>query len=199
MKNLVTCVAALSIAFAVVTGCNTAPKGEEAKAELQTDAEQTLAKFKRADPSLDSVLADSVGYAIFPSIGKGGLIAGAAYGRGSVYEKGQFIGYADIRQGSVGAQIGGQEFAQLVVFKTPEALYKFKNNNFTFGAEANAVALKEGAAAATEWKDGVAVFAEAKSGLMAGAALTGQKFTFVPKDVAGPAAETAGATTQPAK
>jgi len=199
MKAIATSMLAISILLGLSAGCSTAPKGETAKAELQTEADQTLANFKRMDPSLDKVLADAVGYAIYPSIGKGGLIVGAAYGRGSVYEKGQFIGYSDIRQGSVGAQVGGQEFAQLVVFTTPESFYKFKNNTFSFGAEANAVALKEGAAGATDFKDGVAVFAETKSGLMAGAALTGQKFTFVPKGVAGTSADVASATTQPTK
>ena len=193
MRSFLTFALVASTVFALA-GCSTAPKTEESREALQTDAQQALAHFKRQDSSLDRILDDAVGYAVFPSVGKGGLIAGAAYGKGSVYEKGQFIGYADLRQGSIGAQIGGQEFAQLVVFKTPEALYKFKNNNFTFGADASAVALKSGAAAATEFKDGVAVFADAKSGLMASAALTGQKFTFLPKDVGNVEAAPAGAT-----
>jgi lipid-binding SYLF domain-containing protein len=195
MNSFRTTLFAASLAVALVVGCSTAPKGEEARKELNTEAEAALASFKAKDKSLEPLLSKSVGYAIFPSVGKGGLVVGAAYGRGSVYEKGNFIGYADIRQGSVGAQVGGQEFAQLMVFETPEALYKFKNNNFTFGADASAVALKEGAATATEFKDGVAVFVDAKSGLMAGAVISGQKFTFLPKDVP----NTQAATTQPAR
>lgn len=151
---------------------------------LQDDAQATLTRFKSQDTSLEQVLKNAVGYAVFPTIGKGGFIAGAAYGRGTVYEGGKQIGYADIRQGSVGAQIGGQSFAELLVFQTPEAMYKFKNNNFTFGANATAVALQAGAAAGTEFKDGVAMFMETKGGLMADASLSGQKFTFVPNDVA---------------
>lgn len=196
MRFIVTMLLATSTALALIGGCSTAPKTEAARDALQTDAEQTLERFKRQDPGLEGIIDDAVGYAIFPSVGKGGLIAGAAYGRGSVYENGQFIGYADLRQGSIGAQIGGQEFAQLIVFKTQEALYKFKNNNFTFGADASAVALKSGAAAQVEFKDGVAVFAEAKSGLMASAALTGQKFTFLPEDVANRDASTTRPTTR---
>jgi len=210
MKAFSMSVLVATIGLAVLAGCSTAPKTEEARESLLSQADIALADFKAKDSSLDAVLDDAVGYAVFPSVGKGGLIAGAAYGRGAVYEKGEFIGYADLRQGSVGAQIGGQEFAQLIVFKTQEALYKFKNNNFTFGADASAVALKSGAAAQAEFKDGVTVFADAKSGLMASAALTGQKFTFLPEDVAtadtgnaGTTAErredakTAGATTRP--
>lgn len=196
MKSFVTMLLAASTALVLIGGCSTAPKTEQAREALQTDAEQALKYFKSKDPGLESILDDAVGYAVFPSVGKGGLIAGAAYGRGSVYERDNFIGYADLRQGSIGAQIGGQEFAQLIVFKTQEALYKFKDNNFTFGADASAVALKSGAAAQVEFKDGVAVFADAKSGLMASAALTGQKFTFLPKDVANRDASTTRPTTR---
>src|SRR5206468_8471628 len=110
--------------------------------------------------------------------------AGAAYGRGTVYEGGKQIGYADMSQGSVGAQIGGETYSELIVFQTPEALFKFKNNNFTFGANATAVALSAGAAAGTEFKDGSAIFMETKGGLMADASLAGQKFTYVPNSVA---------------
>lgn len=183
MKALMMSVLAASFAFGVVSGCGTAPKTEQAREQLQTDAEQTLAQFKQQDPTLDKVMDDAVGYAVYPSVGKGGLIAGGAFGRGAVYEEGKFIGYSDLKQASIGAQIGGQEFAQLMVFQTEEAFSRFKNNNFSFGADASAVALKSGAAASAVFRDGVAVFADAKSGLMASAALTGQQFTFLPKGV----------------
>jgi lipid-binding SYLF domain-containing protein len=168
----------------LLMGCSTAPKTSAERMTLQDDAQATLTRFKSQDPSLEHVLANSTGYAIFPSIGKGGLIAGAAYGRGTVYEGGKQMGYADMQQGSVGAQIGGETYAELIIFQTPEALYKFKNNNFTFGANATAVALQAGAAAGTEFKDGVAIMLETKGGLMADASLAGQKFHYVPNDVA---------------
>jgi lipid-binding SYLF domain-containing protein len=172
------------VTSALVVGCSTAPKTSAERTELKDEAQITLKRFKSQDSTLDGVLSRSTGYAVFPTIGKGGLIAGAAYGRGTVYEGGKQIGYADMSQGSVGAQIGGESYSELIVFQTPEALYKFKNNNFTFGANATAVALKAGAAAGTEFKDGVAIFLETKGGLMADASLAGQKFTFVPDSVA---------------
>jgi lipid-binding SYLF domain-containing protein len=173
----------LLVVSALIAGCSTAPKTSAERTTLNDEVQATLNRFKSQDASLDGVLARSAGYAVFPSIGKGGLIAGAAYGRGTVYEGGKQIGYADMRQGSIGAQIGGETFAELIVFQTPEALYKFKNNNFTFGANATAVALSSGAAAGTEFKDGVGIFLETKGGLMADASLAGQQFTFVPTSV----------------
>src|SRR5512144_3211126 len=137
MKTTITPSRIITLLIAsLLAGCSTAPKTSAERMTLQDDAQATLTRFKSQDTSLEQVLKNAVGYAVFPTIGKGGFIAGAAYGRGTVYEGGKQIGYADIRQGSVGAQIGGQSFAELLVFQTPEAMYKFKNNNFTFGANA---------------------------------------------------------------
>jgi lipid-binding SYLF domain-containing protein len=177
----VTAASMLILGFA---GCATAPKTEEAKSEMQNSAQAALDKFKAADPAVASQLNNAYGYAIFPEVGKGGFIAGAAYGRGEVMEQGKLVGYADIRQGSVGAQIGGETFRELVIFQTNEALHKLKNNNFTFGADATAVMVESGKSAATEFKNGVAVYTMPIKGAMVSAAITGQKFVFVPADVA---------------
>ena len=105
---------ALGLAFA---GCATAPKTASERSALDTRAEATLQSMRSADPGLDALLASAYGYAVFPEIGKGGLIAGAAYGRGVVYEKGRLTGYVELNQGSLGAQIGAQTFAELIVFR----------------------------------------------------------------------------------
>jgi lipid-binding SYLF domain-containing protein len=183
MKQTLLLLAGL-LAVMAPMACSTAPRTPNQKADLQDEGEVAMRRFERTDASLRTVLDRSYGYVLFPDIGKGGFIAGAAYGRGLVYEQGNFIGYADIRQGSVGAQVGGQNFAELIVFQTKEALYKLKQNNFTFGANATAIGLKANAGAAAEFKDGVAVFVMPKGGLMAEASISGQKFTFVPRDVA---------------
>jgi lipid-binding SYLF domain-containing protein len=172
-----------SIALFTSTGCSTAPKTEEGRQELQTESQQALDRFRNAVPGIADQLDRSYGYVIFPDAGKGGFIAGAAYGRGEVYEQGKMVGYADIRQGSIGAQIGGQKFSELIVFQTREALYKLKNNNFTFGADASAVLVEKGKSTATEFKDGVAVYTMPIKGAMVAAVVSGQKFTFVPREV----------------
>src|SRR3954466_1154957 len=118
MKTTITPIRFVSLLIAsLLMGCSTAPKTSAERMELQDDAHATVTRFKSQDPSLDRVLANSAGYAVFPDVGKGGLIAGAAYGRGTVYEGGKQIGYADMRQGSIGAQIGGQTYAELIVFQ----------------------------------------------------------------------------------
>lgn len=161
-------------------GCSTAPKTEEARSDLAASNREALAAFKDKDPSLNDVMANAVGYAIFPDVGKAGVGVGGAYGRGEVFERGAKVGYADITQATVGAQLGAQNYRELIVFKTQEALDKFKNNQFAFSANASAVAIKNGAAKAADFPNGAAVWVMTRGGLMAEASIGAQRFTYQP-------------------
>jgi lipid-binding SYLF domain-containing protein len=132
----------------------------------------------RRDPTLPDLLSRAEGYVVFPTIGKGGLVVGGAYGRGVVFERGQPAGFAELNQASLGAQLGAQTFSELVVFMTRDALDRLKGGTYSLGGEINAVALTTGAAAATDFRDDVAVFVYTKGGLMAGVTVTGQKLNF---------------------
>ncbi len=177
-------IAALAAAMGVgaLSGCSTEPKGAEGKSELKSESAGALSHFKGQDAGLDSLLSTAYGYAIFPSVGKGGLGVGGSYGRGEVYEQGRFIGYADITQVTIGLQIGGQEFAELIVFQDAKAMERFKYGKVKFSANASAVAIKSGAAASAKYSDGVAIFVDPKGGLMAEASIGGQEFSFKPVD-----------------
>jgi lipid-binding SYLF domain-containing protein len=163
-----------------LAGCQTTPKNEDARENLADEVQTAMNRFERADPDLREFLNNSAGYAMFPSVGKAGFIAGAAYGKGQAFAKGERIGYADLRQGSVGLQAGAQEFSELVVFGTQEALDKFRREKLEFGANASAVALKAGAAKAASFRDGVAVFTQARGGAMVELSISGQQLTFSP-------------------
>jgi lipid-binding SYLF domain-containing protein len=147
---------------------------------LRTEAQQGLASFLKADSGLKKLVDEAAGYAVFPNVGKGGLIIGGARGKGIVYEKGAAIGQATMTQASIGAQAGGQSFAQLILFESPAALADFKSGNFEMSAEVSAVAAAEGASKAAKYKNGVAVFTLPKKGLMVQASIGGQKFKFEP-------------------
>jgi lipid-binding SYLF domain-containing protein len=170
-------VAAASLTLA---SCETAPKTEAAKAEQTTDVNQTIANFKAKDPTMADLFTKSYGYAVFPSIGKGGLVVGGAYGRGQVFEQGKMIGYCDLSQGSVGAQIGGQKYSEIIFFENKAALDRFKRDEFAFAAQATAVAASSGSGANAKFNDGVMVFTLGEKGLMAEASIGGQKFDFQP-------------------
>lgn len=136
--------------------------------------------MKKLDPTLADLLATAYGYAVFPSVGKGGLIAGGAHGRGTVYEHGVAIGYVDLSQATIGGQIGGQTYSELVVLQDQAAMDRFKSGKTTFETSLSAVALDKASARPAQYKNGMIVFTHAEGGLMAEAVIGGQTFTFVP-------------------
>ncbi len=169
------------LAGLAVAGCATAPETQAERTDLKAEAERALKQMKSQDPTFDEFLGRSAGYVVFPRIGKGGFIFGGGYGRGVVYESGATIGYADITQATVGFQIGGQAFTQVLVFETARDVQRFKSGRLALTANASAVIVKTGAAAATRYTDGVAVFVRPIGGAMAEAAVGGQQFSFVPE------------------
>ena len=174
---------ALGAMFLLATiGCSTAPTTDTERRSLVDESAATLKQMKAQDSSLEIFLRRGSGYAIFPDVGKGGFIAGGAYGRGVVYDKdNKMAGYSDISQATIGLQVGGQSYAELVVFESRMDLNRFMTGKFTFAANVSAVALKTGAADTAKYTDGVAVFVQPTGGLMLEAAVGGQQFTFQPK------------------
>jgi lipid-binding SYLF domain-containing protein len=167
--------------FVALSACATAPKSPSSRAELEHESLTTLSAMTARDPGLDAHLRSSAGYAVFPNIGKGGFIAGAAYGRGVLYEHGVKAGFIELNQASLGAQIGGQTFAELIVFQNPADVAKVKAGEYSISGNASAVALTAGAAAATQFQNGVAVFVMPHGGVMAEMSVSGQKLNFVPR------------------
>ncbi len=143
-------------------------------------AQETIAAFKKKDPSIKTFFDKAYGYAVFPTIGKGGFIVGGAHGKGIVYKQGVIVGRASMSQGTFGAQIGGQSFSEVIFFGTKDAFERFTQGKLEFAAQATAVAANEGAGANADYHEGVAIFTMVKGGLMAEAAIGGQKFKFTP-------------------
>lgn len=137
-----------------------------------------MSKARTSNTSFDSIIRRAPGYAVFPSVGKGGAIAGGAYGRGIVYSNGTAVGYTDLSQATIGAQLGGQSYTQILVFESNNALDRFRQGNYEFSAQATAVALHSGEGANARFKDGVAVFTMDETGLMGEASVGGQKFSY---------------------
>ena len=149
--------------------------------DLVDRAATARANAERNDPSLDRLLGQSIGLAVFPSVGKGGAGVGGAYGKGVLYEGDRAVGYCDMTQGTLGLQLGAQSYTEILVFSTRDAFDRFKSGNFAFDAQATAVGLNKGAAANASFSQGVAVFTTDEAGLMVEVAVGGQKFTYQPK------------------
>lgn len=180
MRSTLSLVAAGILGLFISAGCSTAPKSEASRQELQSETSATLAQAQKNDTSLTKFIDSAAGYAVFPTVGKGGIGVGGAYGKGVLYEHGRAVGYCDLSQASIGLQLGGQAYSELIFFETPEALASFKSGNFSFAAQVSAVALKSGAGANAKYANGVAVFTMGESGLMYEASVGGQKFSYQP-------------------
>ena len=138
---------------------------------------KALNKLKNIS-SLKPYFKKARGYAVFPNVGKGGIGIGGARGSGEVFEKGNIIGKTTLNQVSIGFQLGGQAFSQIIFFKDKNSLDRFTEGNFEFGASASAALVTEGANASADYSDGVAVLTFSKGGLMYEASIGGQKFSY---------------------
>ena len=162
---------------------------------------KTIETFKKS-PAVQPFFKNAYGYAVFPTVGKGGFVIGAAYGSGQVYRRGRLTGTTKLFKGTIGFQLGGQAFSEIIFFKNKRSYDDFTSGNFEFDAAASAVAITAGAQvkagtdgatagasagpatgthAKTSYTRGMAVFIHTIGGLMYEAAIGGQKFNFEPK------------------
>lgn len=167
---------------------------------LADDYRDTVKMFQASDaPS--AFFKSAYGYAVFPTIGKAGFFIGGAYGEGRVYKHNKYTGTTTMTQASIGFQLGGQAYSQVIFFEDARAYNEFTSGNFEFSAQASAIAITAGASAEAGTKGtgasasggqnnaatsahyyrGMATFVIAKGGLMYEAAIAGQKFSFTPK------------------
>jgi lipid-binding SYLF domain-containing protein len=167
----------LSVAagLAAVLAMPIATRAEEA---TLNDAKNAVAAIKLADPGQEKFLDHAAGYAIFPNVAKGGLVVGGAGGSGFLFVNGKAVGKTTLSQVTIGAQVGGQAYYEIIYFETAETLAAFKKGEWTMAAQVSAVALSSGASANAKYKEGVAVFTLTKAGAMAEASVGGQKFSY---------------------
>ena len=151
---------------------------EKKQEKIIADSKEAKAAFLNQDSDMKEFFDSSHGYVIFPNVGKGGIGIGGASGNGTAYENGKMIGMAKMTQVSIGFQLGGQAYREVVFFETAEAMDRFKNNKIEFSAQVSAVAASSGASADAKFHEGVLVFTMQKGGLMYEASVGGQKFKF---------------------
>ena len=151
-----------------------------APAQAKSDAASVIAKFKEKDSGMAKVFADAYGYAVFPTVGKGAIGIGGARGKGEVFEGGRLIGKSTLTQVTIGLQLGGQAYSEVILFKDKTALDDFKRGNFELNAQASAIALTARASRDLAYNKGVAIVTMGKGGLMYEASVGGQKFTYKP-------------------
>jgi len=169
-------------AVSLVIGLLSASSGrlEAQDQEQRTKCDEAVQLFRSTDPGLAAFFDSAAGYVVFPSVGKGAFLVGGAGGSGCLYEKAAIVGKAKLVQVTIGLQLGGQSYAELIFLQTGEALEDFKKSKLEMSAQVSAVAAASGASANAKYRVGVLVFTIAKGGLMYEASVGGQKFSYTP-------------------
>src|SRR5579863_7939898 len=147
MKKVILPLLAVLGAGMGIVGCDTAtPNSPAQQVAMRDEARVSLEKMYAQDPSLKAVVDNSVGYVVFPSVGEAAVGVGAASGWGYVYQGDQLVGKLKISEGSLGPQVGGATFGELIIFKDQKAFNRIQNDSFEFGSDASAQLVKAGAA-----------------------------------------------------
>lgn len=176
-KNLSTLVLALLIS----TSMSLSAQVGGWKPDLVEDANKALSDMIKKQPKLESYKDKAYGYAVFPKVTKGAIGIGGAGGKGVVFKGGTPMGQSNLSQATIGFQLGGQQYKEVIFFENKEAYDRFTNKKVKFDGQASAVAITEGASVDVNWKDGMAIFTQTSGGLMFEASIGGQHFTFKPK------------------
>jgi lipid-binding SYLF domain-containing protein len=171
---------ALSLISAIaIPACSTAPSKDD-RTSFLTEARQSKDYFTKSISGLSEQLKTSAGYAVFPGIGKWGvLFGGGEYGRGAVFAPdGTQIGWAAMNNPNIGLQVGGQGMQMIIVFETKKVLEEFKANTMAGSASGTAVGGDSGVTGVAKYTNGVIVYVGAQKGLMAGGSIGLQMFKY---------------------
>lgn len=150
----------------------------EKREKLMNDASRAKKAFIENSEELSRMFNEAYAYAIFPNVGKGAYILGGAAGNGVVYEQGEVVGFAELRQVDIGLQIGGQAYRQVILFNTKDALDEFKSGDYELSGSISAVVVKKGKGENLRFSDGIAVATMPKAGAMVEVSVGGQKFEY---------------------
>ena len=167
MKSKLTIITLFLIAFSF---------NSYAQKDVSEKSTKAIAEFKHTNDKISKYFSSAYAYAVFPSIGKGGLGVGGASGNGTMYKGGAIVGDSKMSQLTIGFQAGGQSYSEVIFFESAEAYNRFIGDKFEFSAQASAVAVTAGASFDVDYRNGILVFTHAKGGLMYEASVGGQKF-----------------------
>lgn len=176
-KNL----SALVLAFIITAAMGIKAQVGGWKPDLVEDANKALDEMIKKQPKLQSYKDKAYGYAVYPKVTKGAIGIGGAGGKGVVFKGNTPMGQSNLSQATIGFQLGGQQYKEVIFFENKEAYDRFTNEKVKFDGQASAVAITEGASVDVNWKDGMAIFTQTSGGLMFEASIGGQHFSFKPK------------------
>jgi hypothetical protein len=165
----------------LLTSCGLKPIPREELSQSKVDKVISILDEFRGDERLEPFFAEAEIIAIYPVNGRIANGVGAAYGRGLVFERGdRVVGHTRVWQLTMGPQIGGQLYRQVLFFKTRAVYEKFMRSPAEFAGQFNAAAIVLGVSATPSFGNDIALFTRLLGGLMLEASIGAQRYTFAP-------------------
>lgn len=155
--------------------------GGSGGARLDARVDATRDYVRANFPGATAEIASAAGVLYMPVVTEAGFGFGGAYGRGALRINDVTVDYYSATQASWGLQIGAQQYSHVLVFRTPEALAKFRAADGWAAGTDIVYALPDGGAAAgietTTTLSPVVAYVFGQSGFIAGATLNGTKYS----------------------
>ncbi len=141
----------------------------------------TVEFMQQTFPETRSLRETSRGMLVMPLVTEAGLLTfGGAYGRGALLVNGVTVDYYSATKASVGPQLGAQQYAHVLFFRTDEALAEFRTSpGWVAGADLTYAFSNEGQTFSTDsttLTSPVVAVVFGQTGLIVGATIEGTKY-----------------------
>jgi len=142
----------------------------------------TIRAFMKNNEKITDLVHNAYAHVVFPTIFKGGAVLGYAWGDGRAYYRGgMWTANVRMTQYTIGAQLGGSAYSEIIFFKTREAFEAFKKGGLEDSTQLSLVPLYSGLSADVNFDDDVLVYTSSKGGLMLEATTGLQSFEYLQK------------------
>jgi lipid-binding SYLF domain-containing protein len=158
-----------------------APASAETAAEIDAGVETARDNCAADVPGCETAAEKAQGMLVFPKVTKGAIGVGGSYGEGALIVDDKPAGYYSTAAASIGLQLGGETYSQMIMFMTKEALDSFRNSSgWEVGANAKVAMIDQGKAADVNSiiaNNPVIAFVFGQQGLMGDLSVEGAKIS----------------------
>ena len=151
-------------------------KKEERQAKIDATATEALNVLFSKNDKAQRLYDKAAGYAVFDNLKLSLFISGGGGSGVAVDNANGSRTYMRMGTAGLNVGLGGQKYQVIFLFQDRETFEDFIDNGWLADAQANAVAGRAGANAATTFENGLAVFQITEAGLMLQADIAGTRY-----------------------